>query len=137
MKKLNLSAVVVLVFAGLFAASAALAVKAKDAPDKITIDQCKAKKPVVIFDHKKHFTENKIECVTCHHEQKDLKAGADVEVQKCATCHLKELKEKAQSCQEMSPTKNPFHVRCLGCHKEKKDNDPKPPTKCDDCHKKT
>jgi hypothetical protein len=135
MKKLTTSAAAVLVFAGLFAASAALAAKAKDAPEKITVQECKTKKPVVVFDHKKHFTDNKIECVTCHHEQKDLKAGADVEVQKCSACHLDPKDPKAQSCKEMSPAKNPYHVRCVGCHKEKKD--PKAPTKCDDCHKKT
>ena len=135
MKKLTISAALTLMLAGLFAASAALAVKGKDAPEKVTIAQCKVKKPVVVFNHKKHFSDTKIECASCHHEQKDLKAGADVEVKKCSECHLNPKDPKAQSCQEMSPAKNPFHVKCLGCHKEKKDA--KAPTKCDDCHKKS
>ena len=122
-------------FAGLFVASAALAVKGKDAPEKVTVQDCKTKQPVVVFDHKKHAGESKIECAVCHHDQKDLKAGADVEVKKCSSCHLDPKDPKAQSCKEMSPAKNPFHVKCLGCHKEKKD--PKAPTKCADCHKKS
>ena len=134
MKKLNTAAIVLCMLTGLFAAGAVLAVKGKDAPEKVTLAECKAKQAPVTFDHKGHFTDAKIECKTCHHAQTDLKAGADVEVKKCAECHLSPKDPKAQSCAEMSLTKNPFHVRCLGCHKEKKD--PKAPTKCAECHKK-
>lgn len=110
-------------------AAGAFAAKAKDAPESVTVDACKKKKPPVVFGHKKH-VDAKIACADCHHSQKDLKAGAETEVQKCSACHLNP-KDKALSCQEMSPKKNPFHVQCMGCHKKQK----KGPTKCTECHK--
>lgn len=107
-------------------------VKAKNAPDKILIDDCRDKKAAVPFGHKQHINEAKIACDTCHHTQKGLKAGSDAVVKKCAACHLNPT-DKAQSCKEKSTSKNPYHIRCLGCHKEKAD--PKAPTKCAECHK--
>lgn len=107
-------------------------VKAKNAPDKILLDDCRDKKAAVPFGHKQHINEGKIACDTCHHTQKGLKAGSDAVVKKCAACHLNPT-DKAPSCKEKSSSKNPYHIRCLGCHKEK--SDPKAPTKCADCHK--
>lgn len=111
---------------------AAPGVKAKNAPDKILLDDCRDKKGAVPFAHKEHVNENKIACDTCHHTQKGLKAGSDTVVKKCVACHLNPT-DKAPSCKEKSTSKNPYHLRCLGCHKEKAD--PKAPTKCADCHK--
>jgi len=112
--------------------AASAGVKAKNAPDKMVLNDCKDKKAGVPFAHKEHFTENKIACDTCHHTQKGLKAGSDTAVKKCAVCHLNPT-DKAPSCQDKSTSKNPFHVRCIGCHKDK--GDPKAPTKCTECHK--
>jgi len=107
----------------------AFAAAAKDAPESVTIDACKTKKPAVAFPHKKH-VDAKVECSKCHHTQKDLKATTVTEVKKCSACHL-DPKDKAPSCKEMSQKKNPYHVNCVGCHKEAK----KGPTKCKECHK--
>ena len=39
---------------------------------------------------------------------------------------------------EVITTKNPFHITCVGCHKEeaKTNAETKAPTKCDQCHPK-
>ncbi|MBI5610484.1 MAG: cytochrome c3 family protein [Deltaproteobacteria bacterium] len=106
--------------------------KAKNAPDKVSLKECQATKPPVAFAHKEHIAENKLACDTCHHTQKGLKAGSDTPVKKCASCHLNPT-DKAPSCKEKSAAKNPYHIRCIGCHKEK--GDEKAPTKCAGCHK--
>jgi len=108
-------------------------------PETVTIDQCKTKKPAVVFPHKAHLAAFKklgIEqkCTDCHHNKS--KIG-----QACADCH----KEKAHSdkvglCTDASQKKNPFHLRCVGCHKDLAKNKPDVktgPTKCNDCHKKS
>ncbi len=110
----------------------AAGVKAKNAPDNISVKECQATKPPVAFPHKEHIVENKLACDTCHHTQKGLKAGSDTPVKKCANCHL-DPTDKAPSCKEKAATKNPYHIRCIGCHKEK--GDEKAPTKCNGCHK--
>ena len=112
------------------------AVMAAAPPDEITIDDCQSKQAAVKFPHKAHM--EKTECVTCHHTQKDLKADAAVEVQKCGSCHTAPEKAETPKCAEMSLTKNPFHIGCINCHKEdaKKNTATKAPTKCADCHPK-
>jgi hypothetical protein len=52
---------------------------------------------------------------------------------KCTVCHLDPKKPGMPGMREMSLTKNPFHIRCIGCHKEQK----KGPVVCTGCHKKT
>jgi hypothetical protein len=118
-------------------AGVALATTAKQAPEKITIDDCKAKKGAVEFPHAAH-TKSVAACSTCHHTQADLKAGTDVEVPTCASCHVSPEKAEVPKCAEMGATKNPFHITCIGCHKEEvaKKADSKAPTKCDQCHPK-
>lgn len=120
----------------LLAATALFAATAKQMPDKVTIDDCKVKRAPVEFNHKMHAEAN--ECKTCHHTQADLKAGADVEVQSCGSCHLNPEKAETPKCTEMGMTKNPFHTLCVDCHKDtvKADATKKAPTKCDDCHPK-
>jgi hypothetical protein len=113
--------------------TAAIAVAAKKAPDKTKIEACKKTKDPVTFEHQKH-VDRKIECTKCHHAQKDLKAGADIEVKKCSECHLTPEKAETPKCTEMSMSKNPFHKLCITCHKA--DAAKKAPTKCTDCHKK-
>ncbi len=131
MKKAVLAALAASVlFAGVLA-TRALATKAKNAPVSITIKECQAKQPPVVYPHKQH-VDLKIACKTCHHKQPDLTATSDVEVKPCTSCHLNPEKATTPSCKEMSSTKNPFHIRCVGCHKTEK----KGPTVCSGCHKK-
>ena len=118
------------------AAPALFAVPASKAPEKITINDCASKKPAVEFPHAQHFKT--LECKTCHHTQADLKAGAATEVVGCKTCHVTPEKAETPKCSEMSSKTNPFHMVCVGCHKEElaKNADTKAPTKCDQCHPK-
>ncbi|MNC87693.1 Cytochrome c3, 13 kDa [compost metagenome] len=119
-----------------FAAAALVAAPASQSPDKVTIDDCVAKKAAVAFPHGEH--AKTIACATCHHTQQELKAGAAVEVQTCGSCHTTPEKAETPKCSEMSMAKNPFHDGCVNCHKEevKKDAASKAPTKCDQCHPK-
>jgi len=121
---------------GILSAAVMFATTAKQAPETITINECASKKPAVNFPHKAHWKVT--ECKTCHHAQADLKEGTDVEVQGCATCHLNPEKAETPSCTEMSSAKNPYHMLCVNCHKEKVKEDAasKAPTKCNDCHAK-
>ncbi len=119
-------------FAFLFAAGVALA----HYPTTIKIDAAAKKQPAVTFDHAKHGDTRVKTCGTCHHTQKELtKALNDagkIDVKKCSVCHLDPAKANIPSMREMSPAKNPFHIRCVGCHKTEK----KGPVACTGCHKK-
>lgn len=102
--------------------------------DSLSIKDCQAKKPAVTFPHKTH-VDAKIACNKCHHTQADLKAGGKAEA--CSKCHVAPEKATTPKCAEMSMTKNPFHITCVGCHKDEvaKNAASKAPTKCDGCHK--
>jgi len=134
MRKLVLTGLLVMLSA---AALVALADEAK-VPETITLDACAAKKAPVEFPHKAHFEVT--DCVTCHHTQEGLtleKVG-EIKVETCTSCHLNPEKAETPSCSEMSAKKNPFHITCIGCHKETvaEKADSKAPTKCNDCHPK-
>ena len=105
-------------------------------PATIKIGEAAKKQPPVTFDHAKHGDKLVKTCGTCHHTQKDLtKALNDankIDVKKCSACHLDPKDAKVPSMREMAMTKNPFHIRCISCHKEGK----KGPTVCTQCHKK-
>lgn len=101
-------------------------------PATVTIDAAKAKQPGVTFPHEKHATTLVKTCDVCHHTQKGLTKDSKEEVKKCSSCHLDPKDAKVPSMREMSTTKNPFHIRCIGCHKDQK----KGPTSCTVCHKK-
>lgn len=105
-------------------------------PDEVTIADCQSKQAPVKFPHKAHVAVT--ECGTCHHTQKDLKADSTVAVQKCGSCHVTPEKAETPKCAEMSMTKNPYHITCIGCHKQQATKDPatKAPTKCQNCHPK-
>jgi len=132
MRKFALTALVVL------AASVALVAFAADVPETITIKDCATKKAPVEFPHKAHFEVTA--CTTCHHTQEGLTAEtvASMEVAKCGSCHIEPEKAETPKCSEMSATKNPYHISCIGCHKETvaKKADSKAPTKCNECHPK-
>lgn len=130
MKKLAtilLSTLVVMLFA-----TGAFAVKANVAQGKITIDDAAKKQPAVTFDHTAHAKLGK--CETCHHTQKGLTDKSTDEVATCASCHTTPEKATTPKISEMSPTKNPYHILCVKCHKDSKNA--KAPTKCAECHKK-
>lgn len=97
---------------------------AKDPPKKVTIDKCKKKKSAVTFDHGKHAKEIK-DCKSCHHKGKEQQACSS------AGCHAGKAEGKRPGCEEMSPSKNPYHIKCMGCHKKME----KGPRGCADCHK--
>ncbi len=101
-------------------------------PKTIKIDAAAAKQPGVTFNHDKHATSLVSKCETCHHMNKGLTASADNDVKKCSTCHLNP-KGDAPNMATMSMKDNPFHIRCIGCHKEQK----KGPTVCKQCHVKS
>ena len=102
-------------------------------PTVLKIDEAAKKQPAVTFDHAKHGDKLVKSCDTCHHTQKGLtkEQTNKVDVKKCSTCHL-DPKGKEPSMREMALTKNPFHIRCISCHKEKKHG----PVACTGCHKK-
>ncbi len=103
-------------------------------PGVIKLDAAAKKQPAVTFNHAKHGDTLAKNCGTCHHTQKELtKATTDkIDVKKCSACHLDPKDAKIPSLREMSPVKNPMHIRCMGCHKEQK----KGPTACTKCHVK-
>jgi hypothetical protein len=117
----------VLVSALLIAAAVALA---HHGPNDVLLDDAAKKQPPVPFSHEKHSKLVNDKCDTCHHTQKGLTSESQG-VKKCSECHL-DPKDKAPSMREMSLTKNPFHIRCIACHKEQK----KGPTACNGCHLK-
>jgi len=103
-------------------------------PGVIKLDAAAKKQPAVTFNHAKHGDTLSKNCGTCHHTQKELtKATTDkIDVKKCSACHLDPKVAKIPSLREMSPSKNPMHIRCMGCHKEQK----KGPIVCNKCHVK-
>lgn len=103
-------------------------------PETIVIKSAAKKQPPVTFPHAKHSTKLVKSCDTCHHTQKGLTAehATATNVVPCTKCHLDPKDAKMPSMREMSLTKNPFHIRCLSCHKEQK----KGPVVCTGCHKK-
>lgn len=103
-------------------------------PATVTIDEAQKKQPPVTLAHEKHSTKLVKSCDTCHHMQKGLTADKATasNVMKCSKCHLDPKDAKVPSMREMALTKNPFHIRCINCHKEQK----KGPTACTGCHVK-
>lgn len=114
------------------------------------------KKPTKLceFTHKKHAEDYKIDCGSCHHDDKGqplkLKMGDDV--QKCGECHnrAKAVKKDAKfngiAVGKKKPVdilahKNALHENCIGCHMKlnMEAGDPKgkkgpAPTGCKACH---
>lgn len=112
-------------------ATVAMAKKATEAPESVTINAAQAKQPAVTFPHKAH-VDMGVTCETCHHTQKGLTKDSTDEVPTCVSCHLNPKDAATPNMAEMSMKKNPFHMDCINCHKEKA----KGPVKCAECHKK-
>jgi len=117
---------------GIVAMLFAVVVMAGEVPDAATIDDCVAKKSAVEFPHAAHVEA--AECTACHHTDEGLTADSagGMEVQACGACHTTPEEATTPECSQMSMKKNPFHINCVGCHKESSSG----PTKCDDCHPK-
>ncbi|MCG6927726.1 MAG: cytochrome c family protein [Acidobacteria bacterium] len=134
-RALTYAAIVALVLAsGAFVSTASAA----DLPTNVTLEGCGTKQPPVDFDHAKHTERTK--CGTCHHTQAELTAESAEEVATCVSCHKDPEEAKTPSCAEMSPKKNPYHIKCMGCHKDEVKKDAslkgKAPTTCKECHVK-
>lgn len=113
--------------------------QATDPPDELTLDACADTKSAVSFPHKAHFEA--LECTTCHHTQEELTleaARGGMEIETCASCHLEPEEADTPVCTEKSLKNNPFHISCVGCHKDAlaKDESLSVPTKCAQCHPK-
>ena len=122
----------------MFSAGPSLAQSA-DPPEEITLESCGDTQASVTFPHKAHF-EN-VECTTCHHSQEGLTleaAQGGMAVETCSSCHVEPEEESTPNCAERGRTKNPFHIRCVGCHREStaEDETLSAPTKCTECHPK-
>jgi len=117
---------------GIVAIFCAVVVIAAEPPESATIDDCVDKRVAVEFPHAAHFEAT--ECTTCHHTTEGLTADSvgGMEVQTCGACHTTPEEATTPECSQMSLKKNPFHINCVGCHKEQAAG----PSKCDDCHPK-
>lgn len=115
---------------GIVALLIAVAPIAAEAPESTTIDDCVSKKSAVEFPHAAHFEVT--ECSTCHHTQEGLTADSGEAVKPCGECHTSPEAAETPDCSQMSLKKNPYHITCVGCHKEQGAG----PAKCDECHPK-
>ena len=85
-------------------------------------------------------------CETCHGEIHSLvpSSAKDSPVhpsnlpETCGSCHNEPAEAGTPKCSEMSMSKNPYHIGCIGCHKDTKkaDAESKVPVKCAECHPK-
>lgn len=105
-------------------------------PDSIVLKAIvgtEEKKPPVPFTHKAHRTEDKIDCISCHHV---VKARGNVEApsHKCTDsgchgatqCNNQQVAKENEACPMFEDA---FHTNCIECHKKKSG-----PTKCKECH---
>ena len=109
---------------------AAIAYAKIEVPKSVTI--AAKKMPSVTFNHEQHATKLVKSCDVCHHTNKGLTAASEKKPEKCSTCHSNPKDPKVPNMMDGSMTKNPMHMRCIGCHKEQK----KGPTVCAKCHVK-
>ena len=116
------SVLIAILLALAFLMSAAFVVAEEEMPEVVVINKAQSKKPPVTLNHEEH--GEKFGCQVCHHNAK-----GDVKPQSCFNCHGKDPNIPDPS--SMSATKNPFHIACRGCHKEKGEG----PVKCTGCHK--
>ena len=88
----------------------------------------KAKNPVT-FNHKVH--GEKLGCVKCHHQDKELKAGG-TPAKLCFDCHGPAAQDKQPNSFDMIHGKT---AGCVACHKtDAAAMAAKAPTKCKECH---
>ncbi|MCK9226185.1 MAG: cytochrome c3 family protein [Syntrophorhabdaceae bacterium] len=98
----------------------------KKAPEPLMLKLEGVKFPPVTFSHSVHTDKAKVDCVACHHKDKNPKEPGG-----CMPCHDRnEVKNGAP------PIKDAYHKNCIDCHKESVVKNVSAPTKCNDCHKK-
>jgi hypothetical protein len=138
MRKLFLLTIIVLATGAALIAFAADEAEVPAIPEDITIDGCMDTKAAVAFPHKAHF--ELAACVDCHHTAEGLTAEnfADIEIATCGSCHNEPEEAETPKCSEKSSKKNPYHIKCITCHKahKKEHADTTAPTKCTGCHPK-
>ena len=101
---------------------------AKFPPGKLNADGTKKKNPVT-FNHTKH---GELGCTTCHHTEKELKAGG-TPAKLCFDCHGPAAQDKQLDAYAIIHDKKAG--RCLACHStDAKAQAAKAPTKCKECH---
>lgn len=101
-------------------------------------------KPIVQFTHAKHFTDYKVGCGDCHHDDSgqplaDLKPGDAVVG--CGECHSepgRPGKEAKTPADKLAYHMQAMHQNCITCHKDfNKENGVKDaPQTCGECHPK-
>ncbi len=114
-------------------------------------------KSIVLFSHKKHYSEYKIVCGECHHDKngkplENLKEGDEVD--DCIDCHkipsemskaekkeIKSLPEEDQLKRKLEYHAEAIHKNCRNCHKawnkeNNKSSKEGAPTSCTQCHPK-
>lgn len=112
-------------------------------------------KGIIVFSHKKHNEEYKLDCGECHHDDKGapLKLKVGDNVQPCLECHVKTGMPDRKALAGLSPADKKkaeleyhygaIHENCQGCHetynKEKAGDARKgpAPVSCTQCHPKT
>lgn len=80
-----------------------------------------------VFNHDEHNEKANIDdCSTCHHQYKEVVKveGETSEDMKCSECHKID--------KDPVPLANRYHLRCKGCHEQKKAG----PVMCSECHVK-
>ncbi len=145
-----------LIFISIFSLCCAVAVFAgSEVKDVINMDNkayAKHKKSIVVFPHKKHIEDFKINCGGCHHDKdkkplNNLKMGDDV--QNCIECHKKAGMIKGKAAKGLTDVQkreyhaNAIHDSCKPCHKKNnkekgldKKDPAAAPTSCVQCHPK-
>lgn len=123
-KKVYFIALIAIFFAFITVTSMVSAQKKPPEPISIKIEG--AKLPPVNFSHTTHTEKTKVECIICHHKDKDTNNP-----EPCIKCHLvKDPKDNAPIA------KDAYHKNCIDCHKESATKGIVAPVKCNECHKK-
>lgn len=98
----------------------------KKAPKSMILKLEGGKFPPVSFSHPVHTEKAGMDCVVCHHKDKEPKQPGS-----CMPCHdIKNVKNGA------IPIKDAYHKKCIACHREASAKGVSAPAKCNDCHKK-
>ncbi|HSM50570.1 MAG TPA: cytochrome c3 family protein [Thermoanaerobaculia bacterium] len=90
----------------------------------------------VTFDHRKHASELKIDCATCHHPSRAERPHA-AQQQACRDCHT-----QPAAAPVTTSLRDAFHNAtakaglCVDCHLDPKNQGRATPAKCADCHRK-
>jgi len=118
--------IVLMVFAVAFILAISMVAAQKKPAEPISIKLEGGKLPPVNFSHITHTEKTKIECIKCHHKDKDTNNP-----EPCVKCHLiNEVKDNAPKA------KDAYHKNCIDCHKESVAKGTAAPAKCNECHKK-